>query len=59
MNNADLELIYEDLARAIDGIKDGKTELFLAKVALLLAKQLDNPDQVRAHIEAAAANLDA
>jgi len=35
-----LETAYDQLATAIDGVGEGKSELFLVKLALLAAQQL-------------------
>lgn len=58
MNPADLETVYENLAGQLDAIAQDRRELFLAKLALLLASDLDDVSQVRVRIEEAAANLD-
>lgn len=58
MTPAHLELVYEELAVALDAIPATKRELFLAKLALLLAQELGDAEQVRTHIAAALTNLD-
>jgi hypothetical protein len=40
------EQIYALLAEAVDGISPDQERLYLAKVALLLAFRLDDPDAV-------------
>lgn len=42
MNQSDLERLYDVLAQAIDEAGPEKSELFLAKLALLLADALDD-----------------
>lgn len=58
MNSADLEVVYEKLAHALDATEASKRELLLAKLALLLAHNLGDAQQVCALIEEAKANLD-
>ncbi|MDR3400725.1 MAG: DUF2783 domain-containing protein [Pandoraea sp.] len=43
---AGLEEIYDTLALAIDAAPEDKRELLLAKVALLLAHEIRNPQRV-------------
>lgn len=52
-----LETVYDLLATAIDKVGAEKTELFLVKLALLNANALGDPEQFRAHLTAAAADL--
>lgn len=59
MKPADLETIYEDLATTLDATEAERRELFLAKLALLLAHDLGDAARVIEHIAAASANLDA
>ncbi len=59
MTPADLETVFEELALAIDATAEPKRELFLAKLALLLAHDLNDPARLRSHLAAAAAKLDA
>jgi hypothetical protein len=40
MNTADLERVYDALAEGIDRAPEGKSELMLVKLALLLAREL-------------------
>ena len=44
--NAGLEEIYDTLALAIDAAPNDTRELLLAKVALLLAHEIQNPQRV-------------
>jgi hypothetical protein len=43
---AGLEDIYDTLALAIDNAPEDKRELLLAKIALLLAREIDDPQRV-------------
>jgi hypothetical protein len=55
-NASDLETLYDTLAITVD--KAGaKSELLLAKLALLLAHEINNPERVAALCEAALADL--
>ena len=58
MNHEDLEKTYEALARRIDDVGEGKSELFLAKLVLLLAHENGDAAAVGRMIENAAASLD-
>jgi hypothetical protein len=58
MNHADLEQTYEALARKIDEVGEGRSELFLAKLVLLLAHENGDVAAVSRLIENAAASLD-
>lgn len=51
MTQADLETLHEALARAIDSVGPAQSELFLAKLALALAMDLDDPQAALAVIE--------
>ena len=51
------ENVYDALATAIDRAGEGKSELFLVKLALLNAHALGDPQQMRAHIDAALQDL--
>ena len=42
-----LEQVYDDLAAAIDRTPEGKSELMLVKLALLLAQALGDAERVR------------
>ena len=52
----DLEQVYDDLAEAADRAGD-RRELFLAKLALLLAHELGDRSRVAALIDTALADL--
>ncbi|MEN9315483.1 MAG: hypothetical protein RIS35_1876 [Pseudomonadota bacterium] len=54
---ADLETVYDELARAIDAAGAGKTPLFLVKLALLNANALGDADLFRQHLQAALQDL--
>jgi len=51
---AGLEEIYDTLALAIDATPEDRRELLLAKLALLLANEIDDPQRVIALIGEAA-----
>ena len=59
MTPRDVEVVYEALARQLDAIGSEKRELFLAKLALLLAHDLGNAAHACTRIADAARNLDA
>lgn len=52
-----LEQVYDDLAAAIDRAPEGKSELMLVKLALLLAQQVGDAAQVKQSVEAALQDL--
>ncbi len=54
---ADLEAVYEALAETLDGVPPDRRELFLTKLALLLANELDDAAPVLKALAAAQANL--
>ena len=58
MNHADLEKTYESLARKIDELGEDKSELFLAKLVLLLANANGDAVEVQGFIDGAAQSLD-
>jgi len=58
MNEADLEQVYEAVARKVDAVGAAQSELFLAKLVLLLAHRHGDVNEVQACVEDAAANLD-
>ena len=55
---ADIEDVYTALAEGIDQCGQEKEAMFLAKVGLLLAEALNDPDHVLELIAAAAKNVD-
>ena len=52
MNFEGLESFYEALARAIDRVGEHDRDLFLTRLALLLANEIDNPQKALASIDA-------
>ncbi len=58
MTAADLETVYEALAKQLDAIAQDKRDLFLAKLVLLLSHDLDDASQVLSRIRESAANID-
>ncbi|MEK7266261.1 MAG: DUF2783 domain-containing protein [Pseudomonadota bacterium] len=58
MEFADLEIFYERLAKAIDRAGEAKAALFLSKLALLLAREAENPQKPLEAIEAALKDLE-
>mgnify|MGYP001261386261 FL=1 len=58
MTPRDVEIVYEALARTLDNTAAEKRDLFLSKLALLLAHELADADRVCRLIEEAAQNLD-
>lgn len=54
---AGLESAYDALATAIDAVGEGKTELFLAKLALLAANRIGDERAFAGLIEAARRDL--
>ena len=53
----ELEQVYDDLAQAIDQVPPGTNELFLAKLTMLLANELANPQRLTELIGQAHQNL--
>jgi len=58
MTALELEQVYEALAQGIDAAGEGKAELFLAKLALLMAREIGDAERVKALIDSAGRNLD-
>lgn len=58
MTQTDLEAVYETLAEAVDAVRTDRRELLLAKIALLLAHDLNDPAAVRGRVREAMQNLD-
>ncbi|MGG7568485.1 hypothetical protein ACQ5SO_20210 [Rhodovulum sp. DZ06] len=52
-----LETVYETLAETLDAVPPEKRELLLAKLALLLAREVGEAKRVQALIAGAAADL--
>ncbi len=57
MKHPDLERTYEALACKIDQVGESNSELFLAKLVLLLAHTNGDADEVQQLIDEAAASL--
>lgn len=57
LNINELEQVYDHLAQGITAAGNEKEALFLTKLALLLANQVGNGDQVVASIDEALKNL--
>ena len=58
MNHADLESTYELLATNIDKFDESTAPVFLAKLALLMASEIDDMVIVQRCIQVASAHLD-
>lgn len=58
LNFTELETVYEDLALALDTIAAPDREVFLSKIALMMARELGNVKQIRAIIASAKTHLD-
>lgn len=58
MNDATMEDVYAALADGIDAAGREKETMFLAKAALLLAQELDNPARALELIADAQKNMD-
>ncbi|MBR9649745.1 hypothetical protein [Thalassovita aquimarina] len=59
MTPAEVETIYEALANRLDDLGAEKRELYLAKLALLMAHELEDAPRALTLIAEAAENLDA
>lgn len=59
MISTDVERVYDALAETLDIVGAEKSELFLAKLALLLSNELDDAERVLSIIDMARINLDA
>lgn len=59
MTPSEVETVYEALARQIDATPPDRRELFLAKLALLLAHELGDATRVTHLVTEAAQSLDA
>lgn len=57
MNPSELEQVYERLALTIDRFDEATAQVFLAKLALLLANRIGDADVVLACIEDATQSL--
>lgn len=59
MTPTDVERVYDVLAETLDMVGMEKSELFLAKLALLLSNELGDAERVLNLINMASINLDA
>lgn len=57
MNAEDLERVYEAVARKVDEVGEAHSELFLAKLVLLLAQGYEDVSGVQTRIDDAALSL--
>ena len=55
---SDLETVYEALAEAMDQVADADRELFLSKLALLMARQLGDAAEALEMIQEARKHLE-
>lgn len=58
MTENKIEIVYEAIANKIDNLGKEKTELFLAKLSLLLASKIEDTSFVLKAIDDAALSLD-
>lgn len=58
LNFADLEIVYEDLARTLDRLSPSEREVFLCKLSLLMARDLGDLSRVQAMIQTAQNHLE-
>jgi len=58
MTENKIEIVYEAIANKIDNLGEGKAELFLAKLSLLLASKIEDTSFVLKAIDDAALSLD-
>jgi hypothetical protein len=59
MTPTDVERVYDAIAETLDTVGTEKSELFLAKLALLLSNELGDVEQVLSLINMASINLNA
>ena len=57
MKAAEIEIIYETLAKKMDAVGKDNSNIFLAKLVLLLAKDLKNLDKVLSKVDDASLDL--
>jgi len=57
MNEQQLDELYTQACHAMTAAGNAKTELFLARLALLLMHELEDPVRIRGAIEAAGEGL--
>jgi hypothetical protein len=58
MDASDIEALWEALAEAVDQAGPEREALFLAKLALLLGREVGDLDRVRALLQVALRDLD-
>ena len=58
MTENNIEIVYEAIANKIDNLGEEKTNLFLAKLSLLLANKIEDTSFVLKAIDDASLSLD-
>ena len=58
MTDSEMEEIYESLATKIDAFGKEKSDIFLAKLVLLLSKKFTNLEEIMKCIEEASLDLE-
>lgn len=58
MTDSEMEEIYESLATKIDTFGKEKSDIFLAKLVLLLSKKFTNLEEIMEYIEEASLDLE-
>ena len=53
MNEQQLDEVYSETCNAVTAVGEAQSELFLARLALLLMRELDDPPRIREAIAAA------
>lgn len=53
-----LEAFYDALAENLDAVPDDKRDLFLTKLALLLANEVVDPEKLKQALISARSNID-
>jgi len=59
MTPTDLERVYDTLAASLDSVGPDKSELFLAKLALLLSHEIDDAGRVLDLVREAGSHINA
>ncbi len=57
MTEEDLDELYTQTCRAMTSAGDDKSELFLARLVLLLMREIDEPQRIRRALAAAGEGL--
>ena len=57
MTDEDLDELYTQACRAMTSAGAEKTELYLARLVLLLMREIDDPRRIKRALEAAAEDL--